>query len=84
MKTYMTNDSLWTDLKALPRTYWVLFSGTLINRFGHFVMPFLAVLVPERIRAFGCQRLGVNLGFALGMAVAGMMATKSFFSVWRF
>lgn len=43
MKTYTTNDSLWTDLKALPRSYWVLFSGTLINRFGHFVMPFLAL-----------------------------------------
>lgn len=174
MKTNTTNDSLWTDLKALPGTYWVLFCGTLINRFGHFVMPFLALylkreglpvwvtalalgaygagglvsgiiggyladrlgrkptiliscaggaaamlllsqtgnpwtiiavtcsvgmfssmyfpaasalladLVPEhlRVRAFGCQRLGVNLGFALGMAVAGMMATKSFFALF--
>ena len=80
----MTNDSLWTDLKVLPRTYWVPLNGTLIHRFGHFVMLFLAILAPERIRAFRCQRLGVNLAFALGMAVADMMATKSFFVVWRF
>ena len=84
MKTYMTNDRLWNDLKAPPKTYGVLFSGTLINRFGHFVMLFLTVLVPKRIRAFGCQRLGVNLSFSLGMTVAGMMGRKSFFAVWRF
>ncbi|MEM1086020.1 MAG: MFS transporter [Verrucomicrobiota bacterium] len=162
--------SLWHDLKQLPGAYWILFSGTLVNRFGHFVMPFLAIylkregydgwvtgaalaaygagglianlaggyladrigrkptivtscgtasmamialcfasgptwiiaasgavgltsamyfpaasalladLVPKplRIRAFGCQRLAINLGFALGMITAGMLATRSF------
>ena len=162
--------SLWSDLRRLPRAYWILFSGTLINRFGHFVMPFLALylkregyeawvtgaslaaygagclcanlaggyfadrvgrkptilvscaaavvtmlalsqahtpaalvvfsglvglagaiyfpaasallvdLVPPalRLRAFGCQRLAVNLGFALGMATAGWLAAHSF------
>ena len=171
MKTQATNTALWSDLKNLPGPYWVLFCGTLINRFGHFVMPFLALylqregyaswvtaialgaygaggliagllggycadrwgrkptiivsctggavcmmllsqainpwsiviassavgmfsamyfpaasalladLVPEhlRVRAFGCQRLAVNLGFAIGMAVAGLMAEHSFF-----
>jgi MFS family permease len=171
MKNQAPNNSLWSDLKSLPRPYWVLFSGTLINRFGHFVMPFLALylqregyaswvtaialgaygaggliagllggycadrwgrkptiivscvggaicmmllsqahnpwsivfascavgmfsamyfpaasalladLVPAdlRVRAFGCQRLAVNLGFAIGMAVAGLMAEHSFF-----
>lgn len=171
MKNQATNNSLWSDLKSLPGPYWVLFSGTLINRFGHFVMPFLALylqregyaawvtaialgaygagglvagllggycadrwgrkptiivscvggavcmillsqaanpwtiicgasavgmfsamyfpassalladLIPEhlRVRAFGCQRLAVNLGFAIGMAVAGLMAEHSFF-----
>lgn len=161
---------LWSDLRQLPRAYWILFSGTLVNRFGHFVMPFLALylkregyeawvtgaalaaygagglvanlaggyfadrfgrkptliascasaalamvglsqvaspwaivatsgavgltsamyfpaasalladLVPRplRIRAFGCQRLAVNLGFALGMITAGMLAAHSF------
>lgn len=171
MNTTDTNTTLWNDLKALPGAYWVLFCGTLINRFGHFVMPFLALylnregfpswviavslaaygggglvacliggyfadqwgrkptiimscaggaiammllsqatvpwtiiasaclvgmfssmyfpaasalladLVPPdlRVRAFGCQRLAINLGFAVGMAVAGLMAEHSFF-----
>ncbi|BCX47113.1 MFS transporter [Haloferula helveola] len=162
--------SLWSELRLLPRSYWILFSGTLINRFGHFVMPFLALYLrsegyagwvtgasltsygagtllanlaggyfadrvgrkptilvscagavvtmlalsqaqtplmlillsgivglvsavyfpaasalladlvpaPLRIRAFGCQRLATNLGFALGMATAGLLAAHSF------
>lgn len=35
--------SLWLDLGELPRAFWVLFIGTFINRFGSFVMPFLAI-----------------------------------------
>lgn len=31
------------NLRALPRGAWVLFIGTFINRFGTFVMPFLAI-----------------------------------------
>lgn len=31
------------SLKSLPRPAWVLFGGTFINRFGTFVMPFLAI-----------------------------------------
>ena len=30
------------NLRALPKAAWVLFAGTFINRFGTFVMPFLA------------------------------------------
>lgn len=174
MKDHTQNSSLWSDLKALPGPYWVLFTGTLINRFGHFVMPFLALYLqregytswvtavalgaygaggliaglaggycadrwgrkptiivsctggaicmmllsqainpwsivivssavgmfsamyfpaasalladlvsePLRVRAFGCQRLAVNLGFAVGMATAGLMAEHSFFMLF--
>ena len=162
--------TLLQDLRSLPGQYWILFSGTLVNRFGHFVIPFLAIylkqrgydaraigltlgaygagalgagviggyladrigrkptmliscagaalcmlilsqadtvfamtsltfmtgltaamygpaagaliadLVPPelRVRAFSCQRLAINLGFALGMATAGFMAKQSF------
>ncbi|MFP5247877.1 MAG: MDR family MFS transporter [Thermoanaerobaculia bacterium] len=31
------------NLRALPRSAWILFGGTFINRFGTFVMPFLAI-----------------------------------------
>lgn len=175
MKTNASkHDSLLNDLRRLPKCYWILFSGTLINRFGHFVIPFLALYLkregydawvtgasltaygaggllanlgggwcadrvgrkptilfscagaalsmlglsqaheatsliilsgvvgmtssmyfpaasalladlvpaPLRVRAFGCQRLAVNLGFALGMMTAGALAAHSF--LWLF
>jgi MFS family permease len=34
---------LLTTLRAMPRPVWILFGGTFINRFGTFVMPFLAI-----------------------------------------
>ena len=175
MKTDNTrHPGLLSDLRRLPRCYWILFSGTLINRFGHFVIPFLALYLkregyeawvigasltaygaggllanlsggwcadrvgrkptilfscvgaavsmlalsqahaplsivvfsgvvgltssmyfpaasalladlvpaPLRVRAFGCQRLAVNLGFALGMMAAGLLAQHSY--LWLF
>lgn len=35
--------SLWTTLKAFPRPVWIVFLGVFINRFGTFVVPFLAL-----------------------------------------
>ena len=35
--------SLRQNLRELPRPVWILFAGTFINRFGTFVMPFLAI-----------------------------------------
>jgi len=35
--------TLLENLRALPKPVWVLFGGTFINRFGTFVMPFLAI-----------------------------------------
>lgn len=31
------------NLRELPKPVWILFAGTFINRFGTFVMPFLAI-----------------------------------------
>ncbi|BCU76656.1 MFS transporter [Luteolibacter sp. LG18] len=168
--------TLWQDLRTLPLEYWILFWGTLVNRFGNFVMPFMTLylrherevghgnyqewmiglvlstygagslvsgilggylsdrigrratmmwscfggaffmlllsqaqglpalmgcvfmmalltalynpaasaliadLVPPalRVRAYSCQRLAVNTGFAAGMAAAGFMVRYSF------
>ena len=36
------------NLRALPRPAWILFGGTFINRFGTFVMPFLAIYMTKR------------------------------------
>jgi MFS family permease len=39
----MPPPTLLQNLRALPRAAWILFGGTFINRFGTFVMPFLAI-----------------------------------------
>ena len=40
--------ALFANLRALPRATWILFAGTFINRFGQFVMPFLAIYMSRR------------------------------------
>jgi len=38
-----TQASLRENLRALPRGAWILFFGTFLNKFGTFVLPFLAI-----------------------------------------
>ena len=38
-----TQASLRDNLRALPRGAWILFFGTFLNKFGTFVLPFLAI-----------------------------------------
>jgi MFS family permease len=40
--------SLFENLRSLPRAAWILFGGTFINRFGTFVMPFLAIYMAQQ------------------------------------
>ena len=40
--------SLIGDLRALPRAAWCLYAGTFINKFGAFVIPFLAIYIRQR------------------------------------
>jgi hypothetical protein len=35
------------DFGGLPRPFWVLFGGTLVNRVGGFVIVFLAIYLTE-------------------------------------
>src|SRR5438552_9348600 len=37
------HSSLAQNLRALPRGAWILFFGTFLNKFGTFVLPFLAI-----------------------------------------
>jgi len=63
------NPSLATELRALPRAFWVIFVGTFINRFGTFVYPFLTILLHRRGFAYG--EIGLAVGcFGLGGALA--------------
>ena len=36
------------NLRTLPRPAWILFGGTFVNRFGTFVMPFLAIYLTRQ------------------------------------
>lgn len=39
--------SMITDLRLLPRPFYLLMAGSFINRFGHFVIPFLAIYLRQ-------------------------------------
>jgi MFS family permease len=62
--------SLITDLRSLPRLVWVLFFGTLINRFGSFVLVFLTLYLTSR--GFSARRAG----FAVGMYGVGAIGAS--------
>ena len=56
-----TQASLRDSLRALPRGAWILFFGTFLNKFGTFVLPFLAIYLTG---------LGYTMAQA-GMAIGG-------------
>jgi len=45
---YTPTASLASELRSLPRAYWVLVMGWFINRFGTFVNPFLTLFLTSR------------------------------------
>jgi MFS family permease len=55
-----THASLRENLRTLPRGAWILFFGTFLNKFGTFVLPFLAIYM---------TRLGYSAAQA-GLAIA--------------
>ncbi len=57
--------SLLSELRALPRAFWVLFAGMFINRFGTFVYPFLTIILHRRGFSYGDIGLAVS-AFGLG------------------
>ena len=64
--------TLWQDLRSLPGQYWILFAGTLVNRFGTFVLPFLVIYL--RMRGYDGNVIGFTLGaYGAGSLVAGII-----------
>lgn len=57
---------LLANLRALPRTAWVLFAGTFINRFGGFVVPFLTLYLTGQ--GYSTDAAGLAVG-AYGAAI---------------
>lgn len=69
--------SLRSDLRELPRAFWVLFTGTFINRFGTFVMPFLAIYLVRAGYSMGEAGLAISAygaGAFLASVVGGHLA----------
>ncbi|MEH0842679.1 MFS transporter [Micromonospora sp. CPCC 205711] len=65
---------------GLPRTFWYLWTGTLINRLGSFVLVFLAIYL-TRERGFSASQAGLVLGLwgvggAVGTTIGGTLADR--------
>ncbi|MFP2912591.1 MFS transporter, partial [Pyxidicoccus sp. 3LFB2] len=65
---------------GLPRTYWVLWVGTLVNRLGSFVVPFLALYL-TRERGYTVEQAGFvaslhGAGSVLAGPLGGALADR--------
>ncbi|MCM0675429.1 MFS transporter [Micromonospora phytophila] len=65
---------------GLPVTFWYLWTGTLINRLGSFVLVFLAIYLTQE-RGFSASQAGLVLGLwgvggAVGTTVGGTLADR--------
>jgi MFS family permease len=66
-----------SDLRALPRSFWVLFAGTFINRFGTFVWPFLTIYLTRRghtLEEAAWAISGFGGGAIFGSALGGWLS----------
>ena len=65
---------------GLPSTFWYLWTGTLINRLGSFVLIFLAIYLTQE-RDFSASQAGLVIGLwgvggAVGTTVGGTLADR--------
>jgi MFS family permease len=65
---------------GLPRQFWFLWTGTLINRLGSFVVIFLAIYLTSA-RGFSQSQAGLVIGLygvggAIGTTVGGVLADR--------
>jgi len=62
--------SIRADLRSMPRLVWVLFAGTLVNRFGSFVFVFLTFYLTSKGYS------AAQAGFAVGMYGVGAIGAS--------
>jgi MFS family permease len=64
--------TLFMNLRALPPVAWILFVGTFLNKFGSFVVPFLALYLTEK--GYSIAQAGVAIGaYGVGNVVATVL-----------
>lgn len=71
--------SIRTDIKELPPAVWVLFFGTLVNRFGTFVLVFLVLYVKQHgytIAQAGLTLSAYGIGGMAAALAGGYMADR--------
>jgi MFS family permease len=71
--------SLRRNVRALPRSAWVLFAGTLVNRLGTFVLPFITLYLTEN--GFSAPQAGLAIGAygfggLIAQIVGGLLADR--------
>lgn len=67
------------DLRSLPRSAWILFAGTFVNRFGSFVHPFLVLYLTSRGHSAAIAGLAMGAygaGHFLAAFVGGWLADR--------
>ena len=70
MKT--TQASLVENLRAMPRGAWILFFGTFLNKFGTFVLPFLAIYVTRL--GYSTAQAGIPIAaYCVGTLLASLL-----------
>jgi MFS family permease len=67
-----TQHSLRANLRALPRPVWILFFGTFLNKFGTFVLPFLAIYMTGLGYSAGQAGLAVG-AYGIGTLIASLL-----------
>jgi MFS family permease len=64
--------SLRTSLRALPPAAWILFAGTFLNKFGSFVVPFLALYLTQQ--GYSLAQAGAAIGaYGVGNVLATLL-----------
>jgi MFS family permease len=72
-----SSETLGSTLRALPRAAWVLFFGTFLNKFGTFVVPFLALYLTSNgytVAQAGLAIAAYGVGNLLASLLGGHLA----------
>ena len=66
------DSTLRSSLRALPRPAWILFFGTFLNKFGAFVVPFLALYLTRQ--GYTLTDAGLAIGaYGVGNLIASVL-----------
>ncbi|MFH1197207.1 MAG: MFS transporter [bacterium] len=66
----------WKGLKGLPRNIWLISAGTLINRAGSMVMPFLALYLTQGLRVSTAKAGLIIASYGIGSLISAPFAGK--------